>query len=294
MKNSHSRNLVFSFFIILINSSVYSQTAMDFFNQGNQKVLNNENDAAILCFNKAIEMYPAFEDAYYNRAIVNYNIGKSEGDYKTAYKNFNQAYYDLTEVIKINPSNANAYFKRGQTNYFFNDLVGAYDDYSKAIKLMPEFENALYNRGYINMEWESYEDATNDFSMIIQIGKSLKAKAYFLRGSAKMELGKENDAISDYDSALLFNKNNKDLAINVLYNRGFAKFTLQDYSEAILDFSKVIELDEKIGEAWSARGVVKIFLGQKGNGCADLTIAKELGYSEADDAIKKFCTGETN
>ena len=72
-------------------------------------------------------------------------------------------------------------------------------------------------------------------------------------------------------------------------NRGIAKVSLQDYSGAISDYNKAIEINPNDAEAYNNRGIAKIKLGQKDSGCLDLSKAGELGYSQAYEAIKDFC-----
>jgi len=70
---------------------------------------------------------------------------------------------------------------------------------------------------------------------------------------------------------------------------GNTKYELKDYKGAIQDYNKAIELDPKYAVTYYNRGVAKILLGQKDNGCLDLSKAGELGHAEAYEAIKENC-----
>ena len=72
-------------------------------------------------------------------------------------------------------------------------------------------------------------------------------------------------------------------------NLGAAKDDLKDFTGAIADYSKAIEIDPEGADAYYYRGLVKLILGQKDSGCLDLSKAGELGYSEAYEQIDKFC-----
>ena len=72
-------------------------------------------------------------------------------------------------------------------------------------------------------------------------------------------------------------------------DKGVDKYNKGDYSGAIQDFNKAIELDPNDAEAYGGRGLAKILLGQKDSGCLDLSKAGELGYMDAYDVIKKHC-----
>ena len=64
---------------------------------------------------------------------------------------------------------------------------------------------------------------------------------------------------------------------------------LEEYQGAIDDFAKAIEINPKYAEAYYFRGSVKIILKQKESGCIDFEKAGELGFEDAQEAIKKYC-----
>ena len=72
------------------------------------------------------------------------------------------------------------------------------------------------------------------------------------------------------------------------YNRGISKSKLEDYSGAIADCTKAIELDQKDAEAFYIRGLSKLQIDNNG-GCLDLNKAGELGMTKAYEVIKKNC-----
>jgi len=71
--------------------------------------------------------------------------------------------------------------------------------------------------------------------------------------------------------------------------RGFARIKLNKKEEALEDFNKAIEFDPTLALAYWARGLTKIVFGQNDSGCLDLSIAAEMGESNAHDLINKWC-----
>jgi len=67
---------------------------------------------------------------------------------------------------------------------------------------------------------------------------------------------------------------------------GNTKYELKDYKGAIKYYNKAIELNPDLAEAYYNRGIAKIRLGQKDDGCFDFSEASELGLS---GAIKENC-----
>ena len=62
-----------------------------------------------------------------------------------------------------------------------------------------------------------------------------------------------------------------------------------DYKGAIADYTKAIEFKSSLPIAYGGRGTAENLAGDKESGCADLLKAKELGYKDADELIKKYC-----
>jgi tetratricopeptide (TPR) repeat protein len=78
-------------------------------------------------------------------------------------------------------------------------------------------------------------------------------------------------------------------ASEAYYNRGFAKVNLQDFPEAIIDFTTAIDFNPEFAEAFNNRGLSHIMLGDRQNGCADLQKAAELGFVTASQAMAEYC-----
>jgi len=93
------------------------------------------------------------------------------------------------------------------------------------------------------------------------------------------------DAINDYNIALEINPK----SIPVIFSRAVVKNLAKDFDGSIKDYDMVIELDSQYAFAYYNRGIIKIDLGQKKDGCSDLRRANELGDESAKAAILKFC-----
>jgi tetratricopeptide (TPR) repeat protein len=79
---------------------------------------------AIQDYTKAIEINPAFYEAYYYRALSLYNI-----------KQFNNAIVDFTKALELNTTLTEAYYYRGITKGILNDMSGACVDLIKASEM---------------------------------------------------------------------------------------------------------------------------------------------------------------
>jgi tetratricopeptide (TPR) repeat protein len=111
------------------------------------------------------------------------------------------------------------------------------------------------------------------------------AQDYSNYGLIKSKNSDYSGAIEDYNKAI-----NLDPRFAEAYNRrGNAKRNLQDLNGALADYNKAIALDPKYAKPYNNRGLLEIQLGHKEQGCLDLQKAAELGFQDANENIKMYC-----
>ncbi len=109
---------------------------------------------------------------------------------------------------------------------------------------------------------------------------------FFCKGWFKTEKGEYEDAVAFFDDAI---KQNNEFW-QAYYQRGNSYGVLKDYSKAISDISKALELNPGYGEGYFVRGATYIMgVGNKEKGCEDWQKALSLGYKKAGQYIDKFC-----
>ena len=79
----------------------------------------------------------------------------------------------------------------------------------------------------------------------------MDADAYTNRGLAYHEDGDLDQAIADYDQALVLDPQH----VGAYYSRGNAYFSKGDFDQAITDFDQAIELDQQYVNAYYNRGL---------------------------------------
>lgn len=218
--NYFSANNIFS----NIESNIVEQglTDKEYFQKGNSYFKQSNFRAAIIEFDKAINLNPNFIDAYGDRGASKANIGQYQDailDYEKAdslgmkssilYSNWGYAYYQLKEpekalpllekAIAIDPNNGNAYRWRGEIKYDKNDNKGAAQDYTKAINANPNSSN-YFARGLAHYYLKDYKKAIQDMDKAIELNPNA-AQYYFDRGDAKELLNDFNGACQDWKIA---------------------------------------------------------------------------------------------
>lgn len=170
-----------------------------------------------------------------------------------------------------------SYFSKASFEYLMQKLYCN-------LNLHSQTSEDYFLNGIAKGKEKNHQGAINDFTKAIEL-KNDYYEAYNNRGNAKAELGNHKAAIDDFNKAIKIKNNYAE----AYYNRGFSKELLKDFEGAILDFNKAIELRNNYAEAYFNRGTAKLLLGNKNNGCEDLKIANELGFSDAYNAIKIYC-----
>ena len=115
------------------------------------------------------------------------------------------------------------------------------------------------------------------------ISSGQTAGKYLENGNTKYNLGDYSGAILDYNKAIEINPNDA----GAYYKRGNAKRILGDNRGAIQDYNKAIEINPNDAEAYLKRGNAKDKLGDKNGACLDWNMAGKLRDMNAYDLIKK-------
>ena len=109
---------------LLTTQVAYAQNANDLFNSGLDKAVSGNLKGAIADWTKAIEIYPKYALAYYNRAIAKHELQDYQG-----------AIDDYTKAIELNPELYQPYTNRGITLELIGNLKDACRDWKKAVDL---------------------------------------------------------------------------------------------------------------------------------------------------------------
>ena len=109
--------------------------------------------------------------------------------------------------------------------------------------------------------------------------------AYNNRGWAKYELKKYSEALNDLDKAIELDSKNW----AAWDSRAEVKFALNDLKGCISDCNMAISLNPKVANSFFYRGRAYYKIGNKTKACEDWSLAGESGRSEAYEYITKYC-----
>ena len=128
-------------------------TAIDSNDRGTIKLQGGDARGAILEFDRAIEIYPKYAEAYTNRAAAKLGLGDKQG-----------AIADYTQAIALNPQDALTHYNRGVARFELGDKKGAIVDFDRAIAINPQDAETYSNRGAVKLALGDKKGAISDLT----------------------------------------------------------------------------------------------------------------------------------
>jgi tetratricopeptide (TPR) repeat protein len=156
----------------------------------------------------------------------------------------------FTRAIWDDPTNSELYFLRGNAQAKLNLNDEAIRNYTTAIKLDPEMKY-YKNRGLTFIEIEDYDNAISDFNEAL-IFDSTNSTLYFNRGYTHALSGNYESAIKDYSKAISHDSTNA----KVFVNRGDLWSGVEEHQKAIFDFTSALSVNNKDELAYLNRAKV--------------------------------------
>lgn len=161
-------------------------------------------EEAMNSLNRAIEKFERHALAYERRGYVNYRL-----------RNYEDAMYDFTKSIDINPNMPDAYWGRANTKVKKNDIQGALADLdmaiSKSIPHQPVYWGARRLKGELHLKLSEFEKAIFELKLVTNRkfaeddpNYKWQKNVLFNYGKALYEVGQYGDAVKIYDNMLSF------------------------------------------------------------------------------------------
>ncbi len=171
----------------------------------------------------------------------------------------------------------------GKNRIVQGDFQGAINELTETIKLNSGDYDAYNMRAIAYSELKKYDEAINDFTKCIEIKQI--PEAYYNRGAAYFAKGDFKVALEDFTQCLKLSPDN----IKALYKRALCYYNAENYQASLKDFNKYIANYSIDYRAYFERALTKIMLGMTEEACKDLYYSKENGITEANELILKIC-----
>ena len=168
-----------------------------------------------------------------------------------------EAVNSYSRIIELIPRYVPAYVQRGLLVQEMGYPDMALTDFETAIQIDPQYGYAYYGRAWVKSSKGNHEGALAD----AQKGMSLDSQhtgMYFRRiGTAYQGLRRFGEAVEAYNEAIRLNSNMDE---GTIYNRGTCYSQMGEYTLALADFTRCLELDPDWAWAFSERGTVYLHL----------------------------------
>lgn len=183
-----------------------------------------------------------------------------------------EAVADFTTALRLDPMSVEPYRMRGMARRLKGEFALALDDLNAALKLEPKNSDCLTQRGRVYLAKGDANSALSDFAAAFTedptAGEAAAAAGYAM-------------ALLRFDSSQIIEVLNVGLGSRPLepqthFLAGLALVELQDYSQAVTQFTRAIELDGKQAEFYISRGSALEKLGDAAGARADFEQAIQL------------------
>lgn len=186
----------------------------------------------------------------------------------------------LTEVIRRNPNDPEAYNTRGTVYARIGEFSDAIADFTKAIQLDPKNTTAYTNRALALRQTKRNDLALADFDRAIESNPN-HAPAYIGRANLLRAQGRLDQALSDLDQAIRLNPEGG-LGAQAFHARGLIRQKQGDQVQAITDFDNAIDRDPFVAAPYQARAQSLIAQGKYDPAIEDLNAALNVNTKNAD------------
>jgi tetratricopeptide (TPR) repeat protein len=193
------------------------------------------------------------------------------GDLKEAIEIYSQ-------IVSINPHNADALANRGMIRFYKKEYIEAVADANEAIKYSPKWAYPHYLRGRCSLSLYNYKKAVTDFTRCLQL-QDLK-NAYLYRGQANFKLKEYSASLADLNQAI--NKDEKNW--DAYYWRYWVYSTVKDLESARQDAEMLVKLQPKWGDSFRCLAYINEDQGKVPEAIIAYKQAAELYRAENDPA----------
>lgn len=186
------------------------------------------------------------------------------------------------------------YYFLGQSLFYENKMDDALAAYEKAVALRPEIPEAYQNIGYVHVQRKDYENARRAYETqlryhpgsaeaLLNLGnvatltkdyeaaedylkRSIQAdpafaKARYNLGLLRARLGRDDEAIADYDEAAKLAGNDA-LAADALYQAGMLFLKKNDPGDAVKRFKAALKIDQEHSKTKKVKAMMESKLGR--------------------------------
>ncbi len=227
-------------------TNVVLDPARAWFYQGLEQVKKGDLQAAVTCYDKAVEIAPDNYEYWYSRGLTQCYLGE-----------FREALSSYDTAVEIKPDFHQGWYYRGGTLGELGRYQEAILSFDQALEIKPDFHEVWSSRGGALLELGRHAEAISSYDKALAF-QPFDSDSWYQRGVALSENGQQNQAITSFERAI---ENQPDFYL-AWYNRGLALSGLGRDGEAVNSFEKAIEIKPDFHAPWYFRGSILYKSGQ--------------------------------
>ncbi len=159
----------------------------------------------------------------------------------------------------------------GQNSLYLEDYVLSIQYFNQIIAVKPYWAQPYFYRAIAKLSLDDYRGAEEDASAAIERNPFIST-AYEVRGVALQNMGRQREAIADYDRALEQLPHSR----NILLNKAIAQEEIEDYAGADSTYSTLLRIFPKFDTGYVGRARLHLAQGDTVAALADIDTALSI------------------
>ncbi len=156
----------------------------------------------IECYDKCIQLYPQYHDAYGSRGLAYFRLGEVLKDPEEQRAAWDKALSDYEESLKYRYNNSEVLSNMGKIYFTRGQPEKAEEVYRKAVKFDPRFVDGRRNLGAVLAMQKKFPEAIEQWKEALKYADNTKSGTlYFYIGSAYKDMGQPEKSGEWFDKA---------------------------------------------------------------------------------------------
>lgn len=206
-----------------------TETAKEWYENGEDLIEKLEFQKALTCFDKALEIDPGLAPAWLGKGTSLTGLGK-----------FKEAIKCCDKAIYLDPENAEAWLAKGNILHSIGKNEEALKCINKALKINPDNGEIWASKGMILALNEEFKEAMECINKAMELDPK-NSNVWLSKATFYHKLGDYQEAIKCCDTTIELSDQDEAVA-SALYYKGVVLADIEAFEEAIKCFEKVLEI----------------------------------------------------
>ncbi len=178
----------------------------------------------------------------------------------------------LLSLFSLNAQiNTEQVMRIGRNALYFEDYMLSIQYFNQVIQAKPYLAQPYFYRAIAKLSLEDYIGAEEDATTAIEHNPFI-TDAYEVRGVARQNLGRNKEAISDYEKALSMLPENR----GIMFNKALAQEEIKDYENAQKSYAELLQAHPGFDNGYIGRARLRLVTGDTINALADINHAIDI------------------